>query len=56
MNEGRASESMWEFTPAVLSTDMEEMWSLYVNGQMDRAAFIARYEEIFKDYAAGNYQ
>lgn len=55
MNEGRASESMWEFTPSVLSTDMEEMWSLYVNGQTDRAGFISRYEEIFKDYAAGKY-
>lgn len=55
MNEGRASESMWEFTPSVLSTDMEEMWSLYVNGKTDRNGFIERYEEIFKDYAAGKY-
>lgn len=52
---GKASESMWEFTPAVLATDLEEIWSRYVNQQISREDFIARYEEIFKDYAAGKY-
>ena len=52
---GKASESMWEFTPAVLATDLEEIWSRYVNQQISREDFTARYAEIFKDYAAGKY-
>ena len=55
IKDGRASESMWEFMPSVLSTDMEEMWSRYVNHQSTREEFIAIYEKIFKDYAAGKY-
>lgn len=46
---------MWEFTPAVLATDLEEIWSRYVNQQISREDFTARYAEIFKDYAAGKY-
>lgn len=55
IKDGRASESMWEFTPVVLSTDMEEMWSRYVNKQTTRDEFIETYEKIFKEYAAGKY-
>lgn len=55
ISKGKASESMWEFTPTVLSTDLEELWSRYVNQQATRDEFIDRYAEIFKDYADGKY-
>ncbi len=52
---GKASESMVDFTPAVLATDLEEIWSRYVNQQVSREEFINRYAEIFKDYSEGKY-
>lgn len=55
MKEGRASESMYQFMPSVIMTDLEEAWAKFVAGNLDRAAFTERYEQIFKDYADGVY-
>ena len=56
MQEGRASESMYQFMPAVITSDLEEAWARYVAQDLDRAAFTARYQQIFKDYADGFYE
>lgn len=53
--EGRASESMYSYIPSVLQTDLEEAWARFVAQNFSREEFTKRYEEIFSDYAAGNY-
>ena len=55
MKEGRASESMYQFMPAVIMTDLEEAWARYVAQSFSRDEFTKRYEQIFKDYAEGFY-
>lgn len=56
MQEGRASESMYQFMPAVIMTDLEEAWARFVAKDFTREAFTERYEQIFKDYADGFYE
>ncbi len=55
MQEGRAAESMYQFMPAVIRTDLEEAWARYVAQSFSREQFTKRYEQIFKDYADGFY-
>ena len=55
MQEGRAAESMYQFMPAVIRTDLEEAWARYVAQSFSREEFTKRYEQIFKDYADGFY-
>lgn len=56
MQEGRASESMYQFMPAVIMSDLEEAWARFVSQNFSREEFTARYEQIFKDYADGMYE
>jgi len=55
MKEGRASESMYQYMPIVIASDLEEAWARFVAGDLSRDEFTQRYQEIFKDYAAGKY-
>lgn len=56
MQEGRASESLYTFMPAVIMTDLEEAWARFVGQNLSREEFTKRYEQIFKDYADGFYE
>lgn len=55
MKEGRGAESMFEWMPVNMHPDLEQAWAMFVAGEYDRDQFTERYEQIFKDYAAGLY-
>ncbi|HWS30720.1 MAG TPA: ABC transporter substrate-binding protein [Clostridia bacterium] len=55
MKENRASESMYEWMPAVITQDLEEAWAKFVAGELSRDEFTVRYQEIFKNYSEGFY-
>lgn len=55
MQADKAAESMYTYMPAVIQTDLEEAWARFVAGDLSRADFTARYEQIFIDYADGLY-
>ena len=54
-NAGRGVENIFVYMPSSIYTDMQENWARYVAGAQTREEFLARYQQIFKDYNDGLY-
>lgn len=54
-NAGRGVENIFVYMPSSIYTDMQENWARYVAGAQSREEFLARYQQIFKDYNDGLY-
>lgn len=52
---GQGVENIFVYMPSSIYTDMQENWARYVAGAQTREEFLARYQQIFKDYNDGLY-